>query len=91
MVTDFRAQELEQLVAVCKQDLGSSADWIAPPGYPNSLALCIIDAVFSINATYGGVANVITQYRRHRAEQNGDADTDGVIELLGTFEWSNGP
>ncbi|MCA2304809.1 heme peroxidase [Mycobacterium intracellulare] len=90
MSADFSARELQQLVAMCKQDLGVSADWIAPPGYPNSLALCVIDAVFSINATYTGVVNVVNQYRRHRAEQHGEADTDGVIELLGTFELAKG-
>lgn len=90
MSTDVSGQELQQLIAACKQDLGTSSDWIAPPGYPKSLALCVIDAVFSINANYAGVVNVVNQYRRHRAEQQGDADTDGVIELLRTFELSKG-
>lgn len=51
MSTDFSAQELEELVAVCEQDFGSSADWIAPSRHPNSLALRVIDAMFSINVT----------------------------------------
>lgn len=90
MSTDFSVQEVQQLVAACRQNLGASGDWIAPSGYPNSMALCVIDAVFSINATYSGVVNVVNQYRRRRAEQNGNADTDGVIELLGSFEWAEG-
>jgi hypothetical protein len=86
----FSHKELDDLVDACLRDLGSPADWIAPDGYPTSMALCVIDAVFSINANYQGVLNVVKRYRRYRRNQRGDADSDGVIELLGTFEHLGG-
>ncbi|HZU47646.1 MAG TPA: hypothetical protein VFA16_10425 [Mycobacterium sp.] len=64
--------------------------WIAPDGYPTSLALSIIDALYSINARYEGVVNVVNRYLRYRASQQGDPNTDGLIELFGTFEHVGG-
>jgi len=41
-----------------------SSDSFTPPvGYPNGLALCIIDAVWSIGVKYGGVVTVLNRYR----------------------------
>ena len=80
--SEFADRELELLVQACKRDLGSPNRWITPGGYPKSLALCVIDAVFSINARYQGVVNVITRYRGFRE----NADHDGIPELLKTFE-----
>lgn len=87
---DFTTQELDFLVTACKRDLGSPDRWISPGGYPKSLALCVIDAIFSLNGGYTGVLNVVNHYRRNRATQRGNADIDGPIELLGTFEYAGG-
>ena len=87
---DFKPQELQLLVARCTRDLGSPDRWISPGGYPESLALCVVDAIFSLNGGYTGVLNVVNHYRRIRATQRGNADIDGPIELLGTFEYIGG-
>lgn len=43
--------------------------------------------MFSINARYQGVVNVISRYRDFRE----NADNDDIPELLGTFEEVGGP
>lgn len=86
MTEDFTTDELQRLIDACLRDLGPSDRWFVPDGYPNSLALCVIDAIFSINFTYQGVLNVLTRYRRLRAERGGDADQDSIEDLLRTFD-----
>ncbi|MDX1885370.1 heme peroxidase [Mycolicibacterium sp. 120270] len=84
-------RELESLVNACERDLGDDALWFSPDGYPASLALCIIDAVFSIGVKYVGVVNLVRRYRAYRVGQTGNADADGGLELMGTFEHLDGP
>ena len=91
MTSEFNPQELEQLIDAGKRDLGPADRWRAPDGYPLSLALSVIDSVFSINALYEGVVNVIRRYGEYRAKQSGNADNDGVLELMGSFEHLGGP
>ena len=74
------------MIEACTRDLGPSDRWFVPDGYPNSLALCVIDAIFSINFRFQGVVNVLNRYRRFRAEQGGDADRDSIEDLLHTFD-----
>lgn len=87
---EFTGRELELLVEACTSDLGSPDKWITPGGYPGSIALCIVDAVFSINARYKGVTNVINRYRNLREKEHAAPDADGVTELLKTFEGVGG-
>lgn len=86
MADDFTKDELDVLIAACERDLGDHALWFSPDGYPASLALCLIDSVFSIGVKYQGVANLVKRYRTYRVTQTGNADADGVLELMGTFE-----
>jgi len=41
----------------------------APDGYPDSLALCIIDSIYSTGARYSSVVNVVGRYRDYRTGQ----------------------
>ncbi len=34
--------------------------WAEPDGYPDSLALCVLDAIWSIGVRYSGVVNVVS-------------------------------
>lgn len=77
--------DLAALARACDVDLGDPHLWFTPGGYPNSLALCIIDSIYSTGARYSSVVNIVGRYRRHRTECGGDADTDGVDELAGTI------
>lgn len=71
---------------VCRSIFGAESQWIEADGYPDSLALCILDSIFSTGSHYTSVVNVIAAYRAMRRAQGGDADTDGVQELLASFE-----
>jgi hypothetical protein len=85
-VTHTDAQ-LQALVANCEQFRGAEA----PMGYPNSLALCIVDSVQSTGVTYSSVEKVVARYRTYRRDHGGDPNTDGTAELLATCAETNGP
>lgn len=76
------AEDLEQLVnAITK--LGPESKWDTPDGYPQSLALCILDAIWSIGVDYKlHVKPVINRYRAHRASEGSDADRDSAGDLF---------
>lgn len=78
--------DVAALTTACHRDLGNPDGWFVTTGYPKSLALCIIDSIYSTGARYTSVLNVVARYRAYRAEQGGDADTDGVEELLTTID-----
>ena len=75
--------------ALC--ELGPVDTWKAPSGYPDSLALCIIDSVFSLRVKYTAVEHVVAAYRAARAAQGGAADTDGTPELVEAIATAGGP
>lgn len=85
-MSSFSSEQLRTLVEDCKQFNGSKA----PRGYPDSLALCIIDSVQSTMVKYSTVEKVVDNYRAYRRDQGGDANTDGVRELIATFAELNG-
>jgi hypothetical protein len=82
---DVDTDDLGALVAACDADLGDPDLWFTPDGYPDSLALCIIDSIYSTGARYSSVVNVVRRYREHRASRGGDPDTDGADELGATI------
>lgn len=55
-------------------------------GYPDGLALCVVDAVQSLGVTYTSVGNVLDAYRAYRRNLGGRPETDGTKELLKTFD-----
>jgi hypothetical protein len=81
------AQQLETLVDRCEPFRGSTAF----DGYPNSLALCIVDSIQSTGVKYPSVANVVTRYRAYRREQGADPYTDTAQDLATTFVDLGGP
>lgn len=70
-VVDLITSELAEELATCEEK---------PFGY-DSLALAIVDAVYSLRARYAGVVNVIARYREARREDGADPNADGVPEL----------
>ncbi|GAS92162.1 protein-tyrosine phosphatase family protein [Mycolicibacterium brisbanense] len=83
--------DVERLRAACERDLGDPADWPGPFGYPDALALCIIDAIYVTGTRHLTVEKVVERYRAYRAAQGGNADTDGAPELLANVEELGGP
>jgi hypothetical protein len=53
----------------------------APDGY-GSVALAVLDSIFSIGIRYSTVERVIALYRGFRAAQGADAGSDGAEDLL---------
>lgn len=67
------------------QELGDTSDWEKPDGYPNSLALCVIDSIWSIGIRYSTVIRVLHNYLDQRGFRGKDARfvcTDGTSEFL---------
>ena len=82
--------EVDALVSYCRSNLGEKDLWITPEGYPNSLALCIIDSIYSTGSHYTSVVNVINRYRAAHGQRDGAA---GLLESIsaagGARAWAN--
>lgn len=76
--------EIDTLVDYCNTNLGDPDLWRTPEGYPNSLALCIIDSLYSTGSHYSSVVNVINKYIA--AHGNGD----GAEALLASITAAGG-
>lgn len=85
MTTEIEQPEIE------RRPLAEPAGRPDSAGYPNALALCIIDAIYGTGARHLTVEKVIERYRSYRAGQGGDADADGVAELLANVHDLGGP
>lgn len=79
------------LVTYVRETLPPPTQWPLPDGYPDSLALCVIDAIQSLGVRYTSVVNVVDRYKEHRAKAGGDALCDGTGELIATFTELGGP
>jgi hypothetical protein len=77
--------DLAAVVRACDERLNPSDQWAPFEGYPASLALCVLDAIWSINVRYVVTRGVITRYRNARRWQ-GNPDEDGLPELFGVYE-----
>lgn len=82
--------QAEILKSAVLAELGPTVEWATPGGYPDSLALCVIDSIQSIGQKYGGVRSVVRRYEAFRASQGGEADRDGAVELAVTFDELDG-
>lgn len=77
--------DVTKVIRACEERLKPSADWKPSEGYPDSLALCVLDAIWSINTRYPIVRGVIQRYRNKRHLQ-GNPDADGLPELLAFYD-----
>ncbi|MGV9709964.1 heme peroxidase [Gordonia sp. NPDC003424] len=85
-----RDADLAVLEAAIRVDLGDPAMWPAPDGYRESLALCVIDAIYSMGAHFESSASVVDRYVDYRRQAGADVYADGLQELLLTFEQLGG-
>jgi hypothetical protein len=60
------AAEADRLTDICRTTFGDETKWIAADGYPESLALCVIDSIFSTGSHYTSVINVVAEYCKYR-------------------------
>jgi hypothetical protein len=54
-----RIKQVTALAAACERDLGNPALRFEPDGYPSSLALCIIDSIYSTGAHHSSVRKIV--------------------------------
>lgn len=80
-VTD---SEVKKLVDYCQANLGDPDLWRTPEGYPDSLALCIIDSLYSTGSHYSSVVNVVNRYK----DRHGSGD--GARALLASIDDAGG-
>lgn len=76
------ADQLGTLKAHVQETVGDVTQLKPPDGYKDSLALCIIDSIQSTGVRYTNVERVVGRYRTQRGAA---ARTDGVPDLLKTF------
>ncbi|MFE6970140.1 hypothetical protein [Isoptericola sp. NPDC057653] len=86
-VTDDATAVRDQALAT----LGLPETWAEPSGYPRSLALSAIDAVYSLRARYAGVVKVLDKYRSLRRSQGADPYQDSGRDLLSAVDGAGGP
>lgn len=81
--------EIDTLVEYCNVHLGDPQLWTTPEGYPKSLALCIIDAIYSTGSHYTSVINVIQKYKAVHGTQDGArALSSSITQAGGPREWA---
>ncbi len=72
-------------------ELGDPSMWDAPDGYHVSLALCVVDSIWSLGIKYETVENVLRRYlsaRGYRGLEDAQTCSDGPGDLL---EWFHEP
>jgi hypothetical protein len=83
--TDIGNPALARVVRACERLLNPPGEWKPFAGYPGSMALCVLDAIWSVNARYPIVRGVIQRYRSRRQFQ-GNPESDGLPELLALYD-----
>jgi hypothetical protein len=83
-------EDCRLLLAAISETLGVPGDAELPEeprGYPDSLALCLIDSIQSLRNGYDTVVvPVLNRYRQHRLKHRRDADTDGLPQFLAALD-----
>jgi hypothetical protein len=87
--TEPGGEPMEMLLEHVKV-LGNPAGWAAATTYA-SLALAVIDSVWSIGVRYTGVRNVIARYRAFRLRRGADAAQDTPGDLADVIDAAGGP
>ncbi len=59
-------------------------------GYPDSLALCALDSVFSLTAHYSSTRRVVERYRTARVAAGADPELDGLGDLVAAIDAAGG-
>jgi len=80
-------QDIVRLLAQVDRELGPPHTWGKPDGYPDSLAMCLIDAIWSLGLRYKiVVVPLLNRYREYRRAEGADPDRDSPLDLLGVYE-----
>ncbi|MDN4479703.1 hypothetical protein [Demequina muriae] len=85
MTVDDKDDMTEKLTLRVQRDFPDGIPMLTGYGYPDSLALCAIDSVYSLSVRYGATRNVVARYVAHRAASGANANTDSLDGLLRTI------
>lgn len=79
---------VEQVVEYCKEKLGAPSEWEIPGGYPDSLASCVLEAVWSLGVHYDRhVRPLLDRYR----DLLPTAARDTASDLVAAIDDAGGP
>lgn len=84
-------REATQLRAEAQRVLGEPSTWPTPVEFPDSLALCAINSVLSLNNTSAAGRNVLRRYRDRRRAAGFDPEKDNGTDLLLEIAAAGGP
>ena len=74
--------QVDSLEAAVRSEIGEDAtDWYEPDGY-ESVALAVLDSIYSTGNHYTGVINLVNKYRAARTAEGGSPDTDTATDLV---------
>lgn len=92
VMIEVGGEATDRLMECCVEKLGDPTSWKVPDGYPKSLALCVLDAVWSLNANYDRhVLPVLGGYRELRRAAGADPGADTASDLLAAIRAVGGP
>ena len=80
------APDLQRVVDACNSRLRHRASWTTPGGYPDSLALAVLGAIWAMIARYEITRGVVSRYAASRHGQGANAYVDGITDLLAEYE-----
>lgn len=82
---NIETSDVERLAAAVRRDLGDESRWFKPEAY-RSVALCLIDSIYSTGNRYSGVVDAVNRYVERRESEGAEATTDSSTDLLKAVE-----
>ena len=79
--------DLQSLQAAISTNLGDPSEWDAPVEFPDSLALCALNSVYSLRSHSTAGQRVLARYRACSSS----ADTDTGPDLIAAMDGAGGP
>lgn len=77
-----QSTDLELLAAAVDRDLGKDdSRWFHPRGY-DSVAIAILDSIYSTGNRYSRVTNALNRYRKARSSDGADPTNDTASDLI---------
>jgi hypothetical protein len=78
-------ERVNHLLTLIKHDLGDPSTWDFVRYYPRSLAMGVIDAIWSVRVKSTEVIAIVARYAAYRRARGANPDTDTASDLLATF------
>lgn len=76
----------DALTLRCREVFGDPDRWIRSTGYPKSMALCVLNSIYSIGGNYSATTNVVARYLKAREQEGANAYRDSTADLLAAVE-----